>query len=419
MAVGAFLEPAIVVGLLAGGTIINRNKTPASTSASSSPLTSRPDPWSDFEYPSDEENAPGKPQRPKSRSSSISSEVPFGLSGGEKNASGKWRKRTLRFLSWEREVTTPNTAVFRQRLLSRLLRALPFLVEVWYWALVYWVYQLGRAFSAVHLAASTVDTARTHALQVIAVEKWLGIFVEADIQRWFTSHPNLMRWTNRTYSFIHIPGTILFLIVLYYVTTARPKRIMLEAQADGLPLRKWKQPAAQMGPGIYTKRRRTMAMCNLLAFIVFTFWPCMPPRLLSDPTYDGPDAAEARSYGFVDTVHGADGDSSVWTTNRFCNQYAAMPSLHFGYSFLIGLTIATIPLRGRGRLGWKRLAAIFIGMIYPAIILAAIVSTANHFILDAVAGACACLLAWKFNGVLLNLLPVEDWFLRVLRIHKP
>ena len=96
-----------------------------------------------------------------------------------------------------------------------------------------------------------------------------------------------------------------------------------------------------------------------------------------------------------------------------------MPSLHFGYSFLIGLTIATVPLRRQGRFGWKRLVAIFTGMVYPAIILTAIVATANHFVLDAVAGACACLIAWKFNHVLLNLLPIEDWFLHVLRMHKP
>lgn len=64
-----------------------------------------------------------------------------------------------------------------------------------------------------------------------------------------------------------------------------------------------------------------MAVCNLLAFIVFTIWPCMPPRLLSDPSVEGPSGDLARSYGFVDTVHGANGASSVWTQNRFCNQY--------------------------------------------------------------------------------------------------
>jgi len=96
-----------------------------------------------------------------------------------------------------------------------------------------------------------------------------------------------------------------------------------------------------------------------------------------------------------------------------------MPSLHFGYSFLIGLTIAAVPLRKSGWLGWRRIAIVCTGMIYPAVILTAIVATANHFILDAVAGAIACLLVWNLNGTLLNLLPLEDYFLDTLRMHKP
>jgi len=161
-----------------------------------------------------------------------------------------------------------------------------------------------------------------------------------------------------------------------------------------------------------------MATCNLLAFTIFTLWPCMPPRLLSSPNVTGPSGAEARSYGFVDTVHGSAGESSVWTQNRFCNQYAAMPSLHFGYALLIGLTVMSIPLaqtqtrtqtqtqaQARGRVlvlrvprtgarllrcrvpSWRRAACVALGVAYPAVILVAIVATANHFVLDAVAGA--------------------------------
>jgi hypothetical protein len=60
-----------------------------------------------------------------------------------------------------------------------------------------------------------------------------------------------------------------------------------------------------------------------------------------------------------------------------------------------------------------------VGFLYPFIILVAIVATANHFILDAVAGAIVCGIAWKGNDVLLNLLPLEDWFLFCLRAHFP
>lgn len=111
-----------------------------------------------------------------------------------------------------------------------------------------------------------------------------------------------------------------------------------------------------------------------------------------------------------------------------------MPSLHFGYSLLIGLTVALVPLspqhrRSRtvavplfGRIilpSPRRLLCIITGLSYPTIIFIAIVATANHFILDAVAGACVCAAAWKWNHILLNLLPIEDYFLWCVRIHKP
>lgn len=101
---------------------------------------------------------------------------------------------------------------------------------------------------------------------------------------------------------------------------------------------------------------------------------------------------------------------------------------------MIGLTIMTIPLSPhhwtpivRSRLAravglhlpWRRLVCLVVGFLYPLVILVAIIATANHFILDAVAGAVVCAVAWWFNGVLLNLLPLEDYFLWLVRIHKP
>jgi hypothetical protein len=292
------------------------------------------------------------------------------------------------------------------------------------------VYQIGRALTALTLVSSTVDVARQHALQLIRVEQQLGIFWELPIQQFFLRHPFAMHWINRIYSFIHIPGTILFLVWLYYRTTTR-NRIFERRRGFGLG----EIQGTPAGPKLYEARRRTMAMCNLLAFVVFTFWPCMPPRLLSDPDVPGLEGDEARSYGFVDTVHGAEGESSVWTQNKFCNQYAAMPSLHFGYSLLVGLTVMSIPLAPHQRRSssislkgnriavplpsWRRVACVSIGFMYPFTILVAIIATANHFILDAVAGAIVCGVAWNGNDILLNLLPVEDWFLWCLRTHFP
>lgn len=166
------------------------------------------------------------------------------------------------------------------------------------------------------LKDDTVDVARKHALQIVKIEQSLGIFIEVDIQKFFLARPLLMAWTNWIYSFIHIPGTIAFLVWLYYYTTTRnslddPRYSPLNHRIEGSPA----------GPPLYAARRRTLAVCNLLAFIVFTLWPCMPPRLLSDDKVGGDLGKLARSYGFVDTVHGENGAGSVWTENRFCNQY--------------------------------------------------------------------------------------------------
>jgi hypothetical protein len=121
---------------------------------------------------------------------------------------------------------------------------------------------------------------------------------------------------------------------------------------------------------------------------------------------------------------------------------AAMPSLHFGYSLLIGLTVTDLPLSPHHRRSRsvhislfnqshpelaqhlrlpssRRLTCILVGFIYPFPILLAIVSPASNFILGAVAGAMVCLIGWRSNAILLNLLPLEDHFLWCLRMQKP
>lgn len=139
---------------------------------------------------------------------------------------------------------------------------------------------------------------------------------EVGIQKHFLRHAHLMVGINWVYSFIHIPGTIAFLVWLYYYTTTRNH---IDNFQPGKPSGFLNGSPA--GPLLYQERRRSLAVCNLFAFVMFTLWPCMPPRLLSDPNVEGPEGDLARSYGFVDSVHGANGMGSVWTANQFCNQY--------------------------------------------------------------------------------------------------
>jgi hypothetical protein len=103
-----------------------------------------------------------------------------------------------------------------------------------------------------------------------------------------------------------------------------------------------------------------------VALLGYYFFPLAPPRLMN-----GGD--------FVDTVvvHHTWGSMASGDLKHMSNQYAAMPSMHIGWSLWCGLTIfalASVP--------WVRV----LGLLYPAATLLVIVSTANHFWLDAVGG---------------------------------
>ena len=61
-------------------------------------------------------------------------------------------------------------------------------------------------------------------------------------------------------------------------------------------------------PQIFQSTRRTLVLCNTLAFIIFSSWPCMPPRLLP-----------FKEFGYVDTLHTGKA-ASIWTTNKVCRE---------------------------------------------------------------------------------------------------
>ena len=128
MGVSLFLEPLVVVVLLFGGAWINRV-----TGFSFSTQKSQ---WQGYD-PFEEANAAfqsyrtnGEPAKNKRRSLS-SLLLP--------SQESSWRERDIGILGLQRRICSPNTAIFQNRLLSRLLRKFPFLVECWYWALIYWV----------------------------------------------------------------------------------------------------------------------------------------------------------------------------------------------------------------------------------------------------------------------------------------
>src|SRR3974377_994638 len=82
-------------------------------------------------------------------------------------------------------------------------------------------------------------------------------------------------------------------------------------------------------------------------------------------------------FGFTDTIVHAQ-SYYAFQNPKIVNQYAAMPSLHFGWDLLVAIAIG-INVKG----GWGR----GLVLLMPIIMLGGIVLTATHYFLDAAAGA--------------------------------
>lgn len=128
-----------------------------------------------------------------------------------------------------------------------------------------------------------------------------------------------------------------------------------------LGLLMWRRPVD------YRWARTALGFATVLALVGFWLYPLAPPRLMP-------------GLGIIDTVHGVQDFSKpdYGTLTHLTNQYAAMPSLHFGWSLWCGLVIAIVA----PKLWMKTL-----GLLHPLFTAAAIVATGNHWILDAAGGA--------------------------------
>ncbi|EER36471.1 conserved hypothetical protein [Histoplasma capsulatum var. duboisii H88] len=134
----------------------------------------------------------------------------------------------------------------------------------------------------------------------------------------------------------------------------------------------------------------------------------MPPRLLPP------------EYGFVDSVR-RDNAQSIWMSGNYVNSLAAMPSMHFGYSFCIGCALLhhagifqrTLEIGDLRKTTCWKLWYLALALAYPLCVLAAIIATTNHYWLDALAAVVVAYAAF------LVLLPVEDLLYWSLRMEKP
>ncbi|MDQ0601514.1 hypothetical protein QF037_005859 [Streptomyces canus] len=205
--------------------------------------------------------------------------------------------------------------------------------------LVYACYSAGRL-----LARGDVTHAVDHGLAILKVEKFLHINAEHPLNRLFTSQTWIGVPADFWYASLHYLVTPAILIWLFRSRTA-----------------------------LYRAARTWLMTSTFIGLIGFTLLPTCPPRLLSE------------SYGFVDTM--AQYSSYGWWGGEasaprgmggMTNQYAAMPSLHVGWALWCGVML--------WRYGGTRTTKA-LGVAYPLITTIVVMGTANHYFLDAVAGA--------------------------------
>jgi hypothetical protein len=126
-------------------------------------------------------------------------------------------------------------------------------------------------------------------------------------------------------------------------------------------------------PAVYRVARNTLVLTNVAGLIVFAVCPVAPPRLL-------PGA------GFSDSIALALGTGQA--AHPPPDQYAAMPSLHLAWATWVAFTVWAITAH-TGRLRSLRVPA----LLHPVLTGVAVVITANHFVLDVVAGVALAVLA--------------------------
>ncbi|MFI6929245.1 phosphatase PAP2 family protein [Streptomyces sp. NPDC050287] len=223
----------------------------------------------------------------------------------------------------------------QQRGFLRRLRT-PRRPRIWFEILLigvsYWTYSLIR---------NAVPEQRGEALRnadwIWKAEHGLGIAVEESVNHAVNSVTWLIVGMNYYYATLHFVVTLGVLVWLF-----------------------------RSHPGRYGATRLVLFATTGVALVGYYLYPLAPPRLMNDSH-------------FVDTVmvHQTWGSMASGDLKNMSNQYAAMPSMHIGWSLWCGLTIFTL-----ASVPWARV----LGLLYPATTLVVIVATANHFWLDAVGG---------------------------------
>ncbi len=180
----------------------------------------------------------------------------------------------------------------------------------------------------------SVAQAVANAELIDRVERSLGIAWEDAAQALITDSATLVALANWIYIWGHWPVIIITAVLLY-----RHRR------------------------GHYRMLRNAMIASGLIGFIFFAAMPTAPPRLAG--------------LGLSDTVAEQSHSYRALQPPSLTNQYAAMPSLHFGWNLLVGFILFS---------AFAGIAVRVFSVCMPMAMGFAVIATANHFVLDVVVG---------------------------------
>ena len=207
---------------------------------------------------------------------------------------------------------------------------------------VYTAYSFAR--NVLGSAHVSFTTAAGHAHDVLRVERLAGLDIELGLQRLFLDHAHwFVRAAGVYYRTLHQWAVI---VTLVWLLSRRTRA--------------------------YTRLRTALLCATVLALVGFWLYPLAPPRLFP-------------GLGFVDTVRlpvsrwSSPPDPSGWDfASMATNQFAAMPSLHLAWAVWV---VVAAWSAGAGRVG-RSLSVAHLVMTSVAVTV-----TANHWVLDGVAGA--------------------------------
>jgi membrane-associated phospholipid phosphatase len=193
------------------------------------------------------------------------------------------------------------------------------------------------------ISEGSSSIAMENARLLIELEQRVGFFVEPSIQGMTLSSDAFIDIVNWIYIWGHWP--------------------VIGAVAIWLFARK---------PGAYRTYRNALLISGAIGLVFYVSFPAAPPRFTN--------------LGFVDTVFRQPGIAQLMQPTEFTNQYAAFPSLHFGWSLLMATAIYRESRKQPVRV---------VAWLLPAGMLLSIVATANHYLIDALAGGIVALIGLR------------------------